>query len=340
MGISMTKRIEFVDLAKGICILLVVLLHVFGDMSGVVIKIMNLFRMPLYFVLSGLFFKTYDGFIPFFKKKTNKLLIPFSFFFFFIVVPTTILLDIKNGIDITWSSVFLDVNGKLNLGIDGTMWFLLCLFFINIFFYVIFLLSKRNLITIIVLSCICGITGYLLNMKNQYLLLWMDSSLTAMPFFMLGYVMRKHSSVLTEDFSRKDFVLSIAALGVLLLVFGFNEYCGTDVIGFARNEYNVHLLSLYVGGMAGTLLVLLFSKYFGKLPIVSYIGRYSIVVLLTHLLFLFVIRNILYQAQIPQEERIDINIAVFVVIVLFSLPTIKYCVKYLPYCFAQKDLWK
>ena len=54
MGISMTKRIEFVDLAKGICILLVVLLHVFGDMSGVVIKIMNLFRMPLYFVLSGL----------------------------------------------------------------------------------------------------------------------------------------------------------------------------------------------------------------------------------------------------------------------------------------------
>lgn len=50
----MTKRIEFVDLAKGICILLVVLLHVFGDMSGVVIKIMNLFRMPLYFVLSGL----------------------------------------------------------------------------------------------------------------------------------------------------------------------------------------------------------------------------------------------------------------------------------------------
>ena len=48
--------------------------------------------------------------------------------------------------------------------------------------------------------------------------------------------MRKHSSVLTEDFSRKDFVLSVAALGVLLLVFGFNEYCGTDVIGFFPNR--------------------------------------------------------------------------------------------------------
>ena len=151
----MTKRIKFVDLAKGICIMLVVLLHVFGDMSGVIIKIMNLFRMPLYFVLSGLFFKTYDGLIPFFKKKTNKLLIPFFFVFFFVVVPTTILLHVKTGTDITWRIVFLDDNGKLNLGIDGTMWFLLCLFFVNIFFYIIFLLSKCNLMTIIILSSLC-----------------------------------------------------------------------------------------------------------------------------------------------------------------------------------------
>ena len=126
----------------------------------------------------------------------------------------------------------------------------------------------------------------------------------------------------------------------MLLVYYFNELCGADVIGFARNEYNVHLLSLYIGGIAGTMCVLLLSKFLGHLPIVSYIGRYSIVVLLTHLLYLFVIRNLLYQARISQDNRIDINIAVFVVIILLSLPTIKFCVKYLPYCFAQKDLWK
>lgn len=336
----MTKRVEFVDLAKGICIILVVLLHVFGDMSGVVIKIMNLFRMPLYFVLSGLFFKTYDGIIPFFKKKTNKLLIPFIFVFIFVVVPTTVFLDIKTGVDVIWSSVFIDNNGKINLGIDGAIWFLLCLFFVNIFFYIIFLLSKRNLITIIMLSCLCGVGGYLLNMKNQYLLVWMDSALTAVPFFMFGYVLRKHSSLLNEDYSRKDFCFFIVALVVLLLVYSFNEYCGTDVIEFARNEFNVHLLSLYIGGGAGTLLVLFFSKFFTRIPLVSYIGRYSIVVLLTHLLYLFVIRNLLYQAKIPQENRIDVNIIVFMVIIFLSLPTIKYCVKYLPYCFAQKDIWK
>ena len=88
----MSQRIEFVDLAKGICISLVVLLHVLGDLSGAVIHVMNLFRMPLYFVLSGLFFKTYDGLMPFIKKKVNKLLMPFFFTFFFVIIPTTFLL--------------------------------------------------------------------------------------------------------------------------------------------------------------------------------------------------------------------------------------------------------
>ncbi|MEE3416266.1 MAG: acyltransferase family protein [Prevotella sp.] len=336
----MTKRIEFVDLAKGICILLVVLLHVFGDMSGVVIKIMNLFRMPLYFVLSGLFFKTYNGLIPFLKKKTNKLLIPFFFIFVFVVIPTTIMLDIKTGAEISWSSVILDDNGKLNLGIDGTIWFLLCLFFANIIYYIIFLISKRNIVAIILLSCLCGISGYMLNVYNQFLLIWSDSALTALPFFMFGYVLRKHTSVLNEQFSKIDFFFFIVSLGVLLLVYFVNEIRCTDVIGFARNEYNVHILLLYLGGTAGTLCVLMLSKYFGHLPIISYIGRYSIVVLLTHLLYLFAIRNLLYQAGIDQGARIDINIAVFVVIILLMLPTIKFCIKYLPYCFAQKDLWK
>lgn len=68
----MGQRIEFIDLAKGICILLVVSVHVFGStgaISGKFLGITNIFRMPLYFLLSGLFFKTYGGILPFLKKK-------------------------------------------------------------------------------------------------------------------------------------------------------------------------------------------------------------------------------------------------------------------------------
>ena len=51
-----TKRIEFVDLTKGFCICLVVILHVFGESAGNTFNTLNLFMMPLYFILSGLFF--------------------------------------------------------------------------------------------------------------------------------------------------------------------------------------------------------------------------------------------------------------------------------------------
>lgn len=53
-----TQRIDFIDLAKGVCIFLVVIGH-----CGVPIDIpgFEIVRMPLYFILSGLFFKEYGG---------------------------------------------------------------------------------------------------------------------------------------------------------------------------------------------------------------------------------------------------------------------------------------
>ncbi|MDE7381406.1 MAG: acyltransferase family protein, partial [Muribaculaceae bacterium] len=71
---SEKPRIEFIDLAKGFCIILVVIFH-----SGVELNIpnFNALRMPLYFVLSGLFFRDYGDFIHLLKRKINKLLIPF-----------------------------------------------------------------------------------------------------------------------------------------------------------------------------------------------------------------------------------------------------------------------
>ena len=226
----MNKRVEFVDLAKGICISLVVLLHVFGDLSGTVIKIMNLFRMPLYFVLSGLFFKTYDGLFPFLKKKTNKLLIPFLFTFVLVIIPADLLLHLKEGSDITFNNLFWGRFGKLNLGINGAAWFLLCLFFVNVYFYLIFLVTRKSIVGISVLSCACGIVGYLMGSLRYWLPLWLDSSLTALPFFLMGYVMRNYGNILYEALSKKHIMTFTLSLLLLLVVYYVDERLGTGVI--------------------------------------------------------------------------------------------------------------
>lgn len=332
------KRIEFIDLAKGICILLVVLLHVDNNF-GEAIKIMSIFRMPLYFVLSGMFFKTYESFYNFTKKKTNKLLIPFLSTFFIISIPTSYWLNSINGFDTTISTLFFAENDRLNLGINGASWFLICLFIVNIIFYIIFLLSRHNVIVIAIIGGICGITGYLLNVYELYLPMWLDSSLTATPFFIIGYAIKQYSDILYEQFSNKHYFLLIGAFIALLIIYKINEYETPSTILFIDNNFNVNIISLYIGGMVGTYCVLLIAKYFKYLPVISYLGRYSIVVLLTHQFYIFIVRNILYQLNIPQNSFI-INLGIFIFIIIISLPTIKFCIKYLPYCFAQKDLWK
>jgi fucose 4-O-acetylase-like acetyltransferase len=335
----MKNRIEFIDLAKGICISLVVLLHVLGDVSGAIIQIMNLFRMPLYFVLSGLFFKTYGGFHPFFMKKTNKLLVPFLFTYFCIIIPTSYILTIRENNIVVWRDLFWSDRGVPNLGVNGASWFLVCLFAVNLFFYLIFLVSRNKLIGIVLLSGMCGLLGFFLNQRGLYLPIWMGSALTATPFFLVGYVFRGYSTILYGEMKKKDFVYGVLSLFVLLLIYGYDEWKGVGVIAYGANVYDISIMSLYCGGVAGTYFVLMISKCLGYLPILSYIGRYSIVVLLTHLPLLFVIRNILYQLDFKQDS-IMINMAVFVLIILLELPIIKLCIKYLPYCFAQKELFK
>lgn len=134
------KRIEFIDLAKGICIILVVLGH-----CGIPINIpgLEIVRMPLYFILSGLFFKDYGGGLNFLIKKTNKILVPFIFFYcagclayygIKLLAPELLVTDANGILDIFNNRQFF----------NGPIWFLLCLFWCNIIFCQITLNVKKD----------------------------------------------------------------------------------------------------------------------------------------------------------------------------------------------------
>ena len=336
----MKQRIAFIDLAKGICISLVVLWHVLRELTDGMdfFRIMFFFRMPLYFILSGLFFKTYGGIFPFFKKKTNKLLIPFLFSFVIIAIPSILFQDKWNGTIISINS-FLEDKGRLHLGIVPSSWFLICLFIVNIYFYSVFILAKYNIKVISLFCIVLGISGYLMNAFGLYCPLWFDTSLTVMPFFLCGYLLRNYSDVLYGEIKKKQLGLFLLSLTALLFSYYVMEHRHLVLISFLCNNYGVNIISLYLGGISGSYCILFIAKYLQHLPIISYIGRYSIIVLLTHQPLLFIIRNIFYQLGISQEGIVN-NLVVFLLIIMLSLPVIKFCVNYLPYFYAQKDIWK
>ena len=81
MNETSKQRIEFIDLAKGLCILLVVSWHVdTNDLlycNDTIERFFKAFRMPLYFILSGVFLSIKGNYFNFFQKKINKIIIPF-----------------------------------------------------------------------------------------------------------------------------------------------------------------------------------------------------------------------------------------------------------------------
>ena len=181
----MAQRIQFIDLAKGLCITLVVLYHINTriDLNLTIFSYLSTFRMPLYFLLSGLFFKEYENFFCFLKRKTNKLLIPFLFFYLItsFLMPNilyqfgfTVAKTESLGISGLWA--FLTKEQFSN----GPIWFLWCLFELNILFYCIFLLSKqfgKYFVGILVLlSILLGGAGMMLSVNHINLRGFIDTA--------------------------------------------------------------------------------------------------------------------------------------------------------------------
>ncbi len=132
----MSNRIEHIDIAKGISISLVALWH-----SNVkvffpeLIEPMSLFRMPLFFFLSGVFFSYSQGLNGFLLKKTDALLKPY----FATLLGLLFLSAIMNEKHLFWQfkGIFYG-NGDTIVWPWKPLWFLTHLFALYCFAYVIY----------------------------------------------------------------------------------------------------------------------------------------------------------------------------------------------------------
>lgn len=335
----MKQRVDYIDLAKGFCILLIILHHVqspINELEGY--RMLTCFRIPLYFVLSGLFFKKYDGLWNFILRKTNKLLIPFIFF----LVAGYLIFSIG------WAAVgqsdrVLSLTSKIihgfneeNIYINTPVWFLFTLFQTSVIFYVLYdiyeRLSLSKIYKEIVMAVMCftiGIGGYILGFNKINLPFWVDTSLTAIPFYYTGYFLRVHTGFLIPN--KYDKYIPLMLVGFALIVY----FCA-DNISFMQSIYHQSYVSFYAAAMCGTFFVLLLSKLIKKIYLISFIGRYSVIVLGTHNLILLILRNLF---SFIANDWLQ-SALLFVLTVIISVPVIKFLLKYFPKFVSQKDLIK
>jgi len=334
----MKERIEWIDTAKGICIILVVLNHIllyegFPSLYPQSYSICNIFlssfRMPLYFFLSGVFFKTYGGVFFFMKKKINKILIPFIFWY--VVGIIIISLFVENDMFfkfLTDKYIIFDFFYNNCHSTNGPIWFLLCLFEVNQLFFLIHSINKKKAF-IYISSLIMGILGLWLSYSSINLHASLDTALSCLPFFVFGYFIKNDTNIFKSSYGNKHLLLYAILCGIVC-------FSLADEVEFYRNIYSKHsLFTLYICGFLGSLMIIFIAKYIGIIPIITYYGRYSIIILCTHYLLYTVLNHFLFHFF---ENGLFKIMCIFIIIMLFELAIIPISKKYLPYATAQKDL--
>ena len=298
------------------------------------------FRMPLYFFLSGFFFKTYSGFFDFFKRKVNKLLVPFLFWFLLCSVCITLFVSQVFGVQLENAnySTFLGSLRALIFGevfSNSAIWFLLCLFEVNILFYIIVLLSERfklGIVSMCVMTALLGCLGITMGLLRINLPIYIDSSLSALPFFVFGYFINRYTSIVHPNrFDKLN--LPIAIVFFIIIYF----FAGHYSLKFNYYDSVSTALFVYPCGILGTMGVFLISKAIKKIPVVSWWGRYSIMILVTHKMLFQLFAPIITMFGLSVRWELILNMVFTFSSYFLLIPFMK---KYMPHVTAQKDVIK
>lgn len=132
---SVVKKFEWLDVAKGVGILLVVSGHsiIDGGAFSPVRGSIYLFHMPMFFILSGYTIKE-GSFKPFFWKKIWSLIVPYISYLIIIGVPVAAFSHTDKHRSFLVEFLYYIYGGAHLVTFMTVFWFVTCLFFAQLLF--------------------------------------------------------------------------------------------------------------------------------------------------------------------------------------------------------------
>jgi len=289
----MSKRIEYLDIAKGIGILLVVLGHNdFEVISPFVQRMIYSFHMPLFFFLSGYFINASLPFWDFFKKRFNALMKPY-FFTIFLIYFTSVSFE-KMGFNMAITRTVKSLYGS-GYYLDWVqLWFLPHLFVVSLYAFlfirVVSGLRNRWVTWGLLLATLALAVPFLhifypfpISLLGKDYELWglpfsLDLVLVTGFFFILGNEVRQVTNEKTFD----TWLILVITGGVLLLL---------NILFPYEIDFNIRLYQSFLVNTAEAILGILFILAFSRqldlhtrrlASFFKYLGNISLIILLFH----------------------------------------------------------
>ena len=240
-SLGVSKRINYFDVFRGLGIICMVMGHI--GFGGVFDHLIHAFHMPMFFFVSGFFYKDNDSIGKRIQKKAKALLIPYLFFGIAHYV-VYLLMQIVTNSDLKIEPLLrLFTINTDGLAIAGALWFLTALFITDIFYSI---LDRHRAKWIIIPLILIG------SFTDQYLpypLPWaLSAAFVGLGLYYLGEYVKNNELKFRHLLNMNWAMIIVVGLVTAVLVF-LNGY-----INMREGKYAIiplfwinALLSIFVG---------------------------------------------------------------------------------------------
>lgn len=276
-------RDKSIDILKGIGILFVIIAHM-GDCPLLLKAWIYSFHMPLFFFISGyLYNNKYENMNlkEFIKIKSEKLLYPYitiSIFYIFynFTIEKNINILLKRIISAIYSAKIFDINYV------GAIWFITCLFSVEIIFFII---KKYKIVyinrIILIIALIGGIYPKLSNFRLPF---GLDIAFVGILFYYIGYKLKSSNNIFEKIIKYRSILL---LNNILLMLINYKVLKNTLFNGRVDMLYMNYgiLIIFYIDAISGILYFYSISRNI-KSNILVFIGKNSLMFMAFHLIII------------------------------------------------------
>ena len=345
------EREKSIDILKGIGIILVIVGHIQEYIPKNFLIYLYSFHMPLFFYISGYLYKErYENLNTkdYIKKRAKQLVYPYITllvisFLWLIIENYNIISIIKFILSFIYSNYIFETNYV------GAVWFLLCLFNVEIIYFFIRKSKVRKYtgLIIIIIFCIGVIFSKLAIFRLPF---WLDIVPFGILFYHLGHLIKKNKKVQYSLLVKIILTVLFICISIITIVLNF-DYCYNDKFLGRIDMLYLHFgnyIYFIIGAMAGIFTWQIIAEIIKQNNILEWIGRNTLLIMGTHLIILSkltsiknntLLLGILSKINI-YEKSILLFVLLFILTLILSFIEIIFINRLLPWIVNYNELQK
>jgi len=338
MNKEFLKRIDYIDNAKAMGIILVLTGHLTGDLPIYIINLIYSFHMPLFFFISGYLLKekyldlNYKAYL---KRLMVKIIIPYMLF----GILSLIFIMLENKVKKLEFNIVEGIYGLLYgtgefLSFNIVLWFFTALFSVSLMYYFLYKWLGRK--EIIFFSMIIGVISCYLTPYISIRMPWnIELALIALFFYALGHYM----SFIRLQYIQKyrHWYLCLASLVILMYGTLINGRVDMNTMQFSNP------ILFYLTALAGILFTIQLSLIVKRNRLAIYLSDNTITLFPLHLIYFSVFTGVgikIFSMGQGFQWTYEYNVLYIVMAVLINWPISILIRKYLPFIMGIQNKGK